>query len=96
VGVVVTVFEAHFVGMYVGVRVVTMRMLVDDVLVLMLVVGMVVDLRIMRVLMIVGCGVFVCCVHILSFLASLFGIASSSDQARHKTDQRGPLPSLVT
>ena len=66
------------------------------VIVLMLVVGMVVDLRTMRVLMIVRCRVFVCCVHFLSFLASLFGIASSSDQARHKTDQRGPLPSSVT
>lgn len=95
-GVVVTVFEAHFVGVYVGVRVVTMRMFVNDVIVLMLVVGMVVDLRTMRVLMIVRCRVFVCCVHFLSFLASLFGIASSSDQARHKTDQRGPLPSSVT
>ena len=70
-GVVVTVFEAHFVGVYVGVRVVTMRMLVNDVIVLMLVVGMVVDLLAMRVLMVMRCGVFVFWVHssFLSFSA---------------------------
>ena len=63
VGVVVTVFETHCVGVYVGVRVVTMRMLVNDVIMLMLVVGMVVDLLAMRVLMVMRRGVFVFWVH---------------------------------
>ena len=88
VGVVVTVFETHCVGVHVGVRVVTMRMLVNDVIMLMLVVGMVVDLLAMRVLMVMRCAVFVFWVH-LPFLP-LSGPCERSD------DQRGPLPSLVT
>ena len=71
VGVVVTVFETHCVGVHVGVRVVTMRMLVNDVIMLMLVVGMVVDLLTMRVLMVMRCAVFVLWVHSFLFLPLL-------------------------
>ncbi len=73
VRVVVTVFETHCVGVHVGVRVVTVRMLVNDVIMLMLVVGMVVDLLAMRVLMVVRCAVFVLWVHFLSFLFLVHG-----------------------
>ena len=88
VRVVVTVFETHCVGVRVGVRAVTVSMLVNDVIMLMLVVGMVVDLLAMRVLMVVWCAVFVLWVHFLSFLFLVHG--------RDQADQRGPLPSLVT
>ena len=73
VGVVVTVFETHCVGVHVGVRAVTMRMLMNDVIMLMLVVGMVVDLLAMRVLMVMRCAVFVLWVHFLSFLFQVRG-----------------------
>jgi hypothetical protein len=69
VRVVVTVFETHCVGVHMGVRAVTMSILVNDVIMLMLVVGMVVDLLTMRVLMVVWCAVFVLWVHFLSFLS---------------------------
>ncbi len=68
VGVVVTVFETHCVSVQVGVGVVTMRMLVNDVIMLMVVVGMVVDLLAVRVLMVMRCAVCVLWVHFVSFL----------------------------
>jgi hypothetical protein len=64
VGVVVTVLEAHFVGVPVRVRSIAMRVLVLDVIVLMRVVRMVVPLLPVRVLMIVGCAVFVLWIHL--------------------------------
>jgi hypothetical protein len=70
--VVVTVLEAHFVGVLVGVRVVTVRMVVYHVIVLVLVVGMVMDLLTMRVLVVMRCSVFVFLAHFLVFL-SCFG-----------------------
>ena len=94
VRVVVTVFETHCVGMHMGVGVVTVRMLVHDVIVLMLVVGMVVDLLTMGVGMVVRCGVVVLWVHFLSFLVLWPCFHSGSVET--SDNQRRPLPSWVT
>ena len=77
VGVVVTVLEAHFVGVRVRVRIMAMRVLVHDVIVLVRVMRMVVTLLTVRVLMAVRCRVVVELIHILSFLPFFFSALRS-------------------
>jgi hypothetical protein len=69
VGVVVALLEADFVSVLVSVLFGTVRMLVDDVLMVVLVMGMIMDYFVMRVLMVVGCIVFVFLAHVLISLS---------------------------
>ena len=94
--VVVTVLEAHFVGVRVRVRIMAMRVLVHDVIVLVRVMRMVVTLLTVRVLMAVRCRVVVELVHVLSFLPLFCSALRFSSVQVRATVQASPLPSWVT
>jgi hypothetical protein len=86
--VVVVVQEAHFVSVRVGVRVVTVSVLVHDVFVLVPVMRMVVDLPAVCVCMVVRIRVLVFLVH--------FPALSLFSPCVMLRSQRCPLPLLVT
>lgn len=61
--VVVTILEAHFVRVLVSMPIVTMNVIVNDMVVLMRVVGVVMDLLTMHMLVVMRCRVFVFLAH---------------------------------